>query len=233
MSTTSNGQRSAKTLNTTMHTNNTMKSSKLTKEHQALYDAWYTRSYSWSQHSSYAYSQEQWFDSYILNIRGSSPQMEFGNVVGGKLASEPTYLPAIPRQTHMEYEVRTKLGKLELVGFFDSYHPKKRIMEEYKTSSNENKWNKDSVEEHGQLTYYCMLLMLKEKVPPESVQITLHYIPVSMDSFFEMSVSGPVQHFPTKRTTKQVFSLMVEIKKRRKEMEKYAMKRLLEIQHAS
>lgn len=203
---------------------------KLNKEHQALYDKWLVRSYSWSQHSSYAYSQDQWFNSYILNIKGSSPAMEFGNEVGGKLASDPTYLPEVPRQSHMEYEIRTKLGKLELVGFLDSYHPKEKLMEEYKTSQNKGKWNKESVEDHGQLTYYCMLLYLSEKVKPEDVAIRLHYIPVAENASFELHVSGEIQTFPTKRTTKQVFELMVEIKNRRKNMEKYAMKRLFELQ---
>lgn len=204
----------------------------LTPEHQALFDAWLDRDYSWSQHSSYAYSQDQWFNSYILNIRDSSPAMEFGNFVGGKLASDPRYLPQVPRQSHMEYEIRPKLGKLKLVGFLDSYDPWNKMMEEYKTSANENKWNTDSTHAHGQLTYYCMLLMLKDKIKPEDVKIRLHYIPVATDSFFEMYVCGEPQTFITTRTTKQVYHLMVEIKKRRAEMEKYAMKRLLALQDA-
>jgi hypothetical protein len=147
-------------------------------------------------------------------------------------------LSAVPRQVHMEYEVRTKLGTIELVGFFDSYNcgdkkccvPNERRLEEYKTSSNPNKWNQQSVHEHGQLTYYAMLMYLRDKVTPESISMRLHYIPVGEEQDFSMRVTGKHQTFETKRTMKEVFKLMVEIKTRRKQMEAYAKQRLSELE---
>jgi hypothetical protein len=194
---------------------------------------WKARPYSWSQHSSWDWDKEGWFRSYVLGERGeSSSAMAFGNVVGASIATDEP-LSGVPRRLHMEYEVRAKLGKVELLGFFDSYGCgdcfgciKGRHLEEYKTSANPNKWTQQSVDAHGQLTYYCMLLYLRDKVPPESVGIRLHYIPVAEGNDFSMSVTGPHKTFSTRRTTAQVFELMKEITKRRRAMEVYARKHL-------
>lgn len=199
-----------------------------------LIATWQARPYSWSQHSSFDWDHEQWFQSYVLGIRGqASAAMSFGNVLGESIDTDSP-LAAVPRQTHMEYEVKTKLGNIDLIGFFDSYSCgsgrccplNEKRLEEYKTSQNVNKWNKKSVDEHGQLTYYAMLLYLAQKVKPEDIHMRLHWIPTSEQADFTVAVSGKHQTFPTMRTMKEVFALMVEIKKRRKEMQKYAEQRL-------
>jgi hypothetical protein len=198
---------------------------------------WLARPYSWSQHNSFAYDREQWFQGYILGERGmASSAMLYGNVVGESIATD-TPLSGVPRQVHMEYEVKTKLGNIDLIGFFDSYScgsgrccpANEKRLEEYKTSQNVTKWNKKSVDEHGQLTYYAMLMYLRDKVKPEDIHMRLHWIPTAEQADFTVAVSGKHQTFPTMRTMKDVFSLMVEIKKRRKEMKAYAEKRLAEL----
>lgn len=200
-------------------------------------DNWKKRPYSWSQHSSFDWDKEQWFVSYVLGVRSEgSAQMMFGNVVGESINTDNP-LSGVPRQVHMEYEVKAKLGNIDLIGFFDSYNcgnkkccvVNEKRLEEYKTSSNPNKWNQKSVHEHGQLTYYAMLMYLRDKVKPEDIHMRLHYIPVAEQADFSMAVVGKHQTFSTMRTMKQVFSLMVEIKKRRKEMETYAVRRLKEM----
>ena len=204
---------------------------------EELIEQWGRRSYSWSQHSSFAYDPDQWFHSYILNERGDgSAAMKFGNTVGISINTD-TPLANVPRQVHMEFEVRAKIGNIDLVGFFDSYScggkkccpPGEYRLEEYKTSANPTRWTQKSVDEHGQLAFYAMLLYLKHKVKPEDIKMNLHWIPVAEDSFFEMYVSGKHVTFPTKRTMKDIFKLMVEIKVRRKEMLAYARKRLAEL----
>lgn len=198
---------------------------------------WKARPYSWSQHSSFDWDKEQWFSSYVLGIRGEgSAAMAYGNVVGESIATDKP-LSGVPRQVHMEYEVRAKLGDIDLIGFFDSYScgearccpPVEKRLEEYKTSTNVTKWNQKSVDEHGQLTFYAMLMYLRDKVRPEDIHMRLHWIPTAEQQDFSIAVSGKHKTFPTMRTMKEVFSLMVAIKKRRKEMEAYARKRLAEM----
>lgn len=196
------------------------------KKQKEMMKKWSMRPYSWSQHNSWDWSKTQWFDTYILNERGdASHAMIFGNVVGASIDTDAP-LSAVPRQSHMEYEVRAKLGDIELLGFFDSYDPVSKKMEEYKTSSNDTKWTQDAVEKHGQLTYYCMLLYLRDKVDPEDVSIRLHYIPVGENQSFYMEVIGKHVTYETRRTKKDVFEMMVEITKRRKLMEIYAKERI-------
>lgn len=199
---------------------------------------WLARPYSWSQHSSFAWDNEGWFQSYVLGNRGeASAAMSYGNVVGESIATD-TPLSGVPRQVHMEYEVKAKLGDIDLIGFFDSYNcgserccaPVEKRLEEYKTSTNVNKWNQKSVDEHGQLTFYAMLMYLRDKVKPEDIHMRLHWIPTAEQQDFTIAVSGKHKTFPTMRTMKEVFALMVEIRKRRKEMKAYAERRLKEME---
>ena len=218
-----------------------------------LIKKWKKRPYSWSQHSSWDWDKDQWYESYMLGNRGeSSAQMEFGNTVGDSLGTKDQMI-AMPTLPHKEYEVRAKLDGTELVGYFDFYEDKDPEIQENKTSSNTSKWTIASVATHGQLDFYGVLLYLphragcsdkrndpcprgcvlgdlkpKKSIKPEKVKMKLYYIPVNEGSDFEMEITrgAKVSVFPTGRTTAQIFKMMVEIKKRRKEMEAYARKRL-------
>ncbi len=199
--------------------------------HSDKLKTWKARPYSWSAHNSFAWNKDQWFSSYILGERGeASAAMLYGNIVGESIGTDKP-LSNVPRQSHMEYKVETKLGNIPLIGFFDSYDPEKKLLEEYKTSANDKRWTKETVNAHGQLTYYAMLLYLAEGVKPEELTIRLHWIPVKEGSDFSLATLDCFFTFPTKRTTKDVFRMMVEIKKRRAEMEAFAIERLQETVH--
>lgn len=196
--------------------------------HADLLKAWQKRAYSWSQHSSFDYDKDQWFNSYILGSRGeASPAMEFGKLVGESFGTD-TPMASVTRYSHMEYAIKTRLGNIPLIGFLDSYDPINKRLREYKTSSNASRWTQDTVDDHGQLTFYCLLLYLAEKVRPEDVTIHLEYIPVreTMDFSMEVSRDTVPSVFETKRTTRDVLQFAVEIKKRRNAMEEYALERL-------
>lgn len=192
-----------------------------------LLRVWRKRPYSWSQHSSFDYDKDQWFNSYILGARGdATPAMEFGKLVGDSFGTD-TPMAAVTRYSHMEYAVKTRLGKIPLIGFIDSYDPVNKYLREYKTSSNAARWTQKSVDGHGQLTFYCLLLYLAEKVRPEDVTIHLEYIPVRETMDFSMEVAREIvpSVFSTKRTTRDVLQFAVEIKKKRGVMEAYAIKK--------
>ncbi len=214
---------------------------------------WKKRPYSWSQHSSYDWDKDQWFVGYILDMKNeSSAQMEFGNTVGDSLGT-PDQMIAMPTLPHKEYEVRAKLGTFEIVGFFDFYEDRKPEIQENKTSSNPNKWNQASVDTHGQLDFYLVLLSMphkaacstkrgdkcprgcvlgkltkREPIKPEKVKIKLYYIPVGEGADFGMEIvpGAKVSVFETRRTKEHVFEMMKAILRRRKEMEAYARKKL-------
>lgn len=188
-----------------------------------LIKKWKARPYSWSQHSQFRdYSHEEWYQSYVLGIREpSNKRMDFGSAVGKRIESDPNYIPQLPRGV-MEYGVEVKMGKIDLVGFFDSYNEGEIIIDEFKTSSPTG-WSQDKVDEHDQLTMYCLLLMLKQNIKPEQVRIRLHHLHTEEGGDFTIKFASPftIDTYETKRDTKRTLMFGAEIIKQRKEMEQY------------
>lgn len=193
-----------------------------------MINKWEKRPYSWSQHNSFLHNKEAWYNSYVLDIKSEpNPAMLYGNEVGHKIINGE--IKNVPRQKHFEYEVKSKIKKIDIIGFLDSFScddftccPKENIfLEEYKTSSNKNRWTQKSVDEHKQLDFYCTLLYLSKKINPKDIKIRLTYIPVGEVEGFSYGVTGNPVSFNTTRTLMDVLRMIVDIKKTREEMIKY------------
>ena len=192
-----------------------------------LINNWKKRKVSWSQIASWEYDKEQWFSKYVLGeAQDSNAQMEFGKVIGERLASDPSFLPEVLRYKVFEKEFNAKLSDFIITGYLDSYCPYTHNFYEYKSSSNPNKWNQRSVKLHGQLLFYCGLIFLNHKIIPK--KISLFYIPVRMNGEFKMELNkgSKIQSFPVEYTTIEVLKFLNYIKKTRKEMLKYALLKL-------
>lgn len=186
-------------------------------------EQWRRRPYSWSQHQSFRdYDKEEWYSKYILgNPTPTNKRMLFGSAVGNRIETDPTYIPQLPRGI-MEYGIEVMMDDIALVGYMDAYDPETKTINEYKTSSPTG-WDQKKVDEHGQLTLYCLLLLLKENINPEDVTIRLHHMHTVEDGAFNISFKSPftLVSYETKRTTKDVLMMGAEIIKLRKEMEEY------------
>lgn len=207
---------------------------------------WKERAYSWSQHSSFNYDPEQWYDKYITHgsctrelcalglaicpANAKSPEMEFGSMVGKKLETDPTFLPQIKRQNIMEHEFKCKYGKIDLIGFADSFCTMTdKKLEEYKTGV--KKWDQKRVDEHGQLTMYSLMHYLITKTRPEEVEISLWWMPTKRTESGDFSVKiefiEPIEEniksFKTKRTMRDILAFGSEINKTYRKMELYAL----------
>lgn len=183
------------------------------------------RPYSWSQHSQFRdWDKEDWYQSYVLGIKKpSNKKMDFGSVVGKRIEKDPTYIPQLPRGGTMEYGITIKLTKdIELIGYMDQYFEDTKHLHEYKTSSSTG-WSQEKVHQHGQLTYYCLLLKLAHKIKPEDVKIYLHHLHTCEGGDFSIKFASPftLNTYETKRTTKDALMLGAEIIKIRKEMLQY------------
>ena len=180
------------------------------------------RPLSWSQISSFQYNPEQWYSRYILGEReASTPAMEFGKFVGEKLASDSLYLPPIPRGERFEYKLEAKLGEIPLIGYIDSYTPHSTLLE-YKTHG-KNGWNQKRVDEHGQITMYCLMLHLIHKIKPKDLKITLVAIKTKENSDFSFSLADtPPITFETRRSMQDIMQFGNTIKKTLGDMEKFA-----------
>ena len=181
------------------------------------------RPYSWSNHSAFRdYDKELWYAKYILGEKTpENKRMTFGKLVGTRIETDPTYIPQLPRGI-MEYGVEVMMDDIALVGYMDAYDPETKTINEYKTSSPAG-WSQEKVDEHGQLTLYCLLLLLKEDIKPEDVTIQLHHLHTEESGDFSIKFATPftIDTYTTKRTTKQCLMFGAEIIKLRKEMEEY------------
>lgn len=180
---------------------------------------------SWSAIGSWQYSKKQWAKKYLEGINElPNEQMKFGNYVGNRIATDPDYLPAVLRYDVFEKKFTAKIGKLDLIGYLDSYHSEDKHFYEYKTSSNEDKWNHKSANEHGQILFYLFLIWKNHGVPPEEIDIKLFYIPVATGGDFKMYVvEEGIKNFDVKHTTMEVLNFAKYITDTYKEMEKFAL----------
>ena len=183
----------------------------------------FSRPFSWSQFSSFRdYDKEKWYQNYVLGFKEPpNARMTFGSQVGKRIETDPTYIPQLPRGI-MEYELKATMKDIELIGYADSYNPKKKELDEFKTGG-ASSWNQKKVESHDQLTFYALLLYLRNEAKPEDLTIRLHHMLTQENGDFSIGFAKPftLTTYTTKRTKKQVFMFASEIIRLRKEMEQY------------
>ena len=203
----------------------------LPKPTQAQIDLWRKRDYSWSQHSSFKWSPPQWFERYILDIPSPpTPELGFGKVFADSCEIGKPLAP-ITMFSKMEQDFKVPFHGFTLIGYADTFCDTtfKRIGE-YKTGMKE--WTQKRVDEHGQLTFYCLMNFIANKIRPEDVEIFLEWIPTVRvwkerdESGFDYEMTfrdnPPVPvHFKTKRTMQETLAFGNEIVKTRKEMEDF------------
>lgn len=183
-----------------------------------------SRPLSWSQLSSFMYDKEQWYKRYILNQQDPpSKEMQFGSKVGKKIETDPTYLPMIERQSKMEHPFNVVFNGIKMVGYADTFCDTTfKKLGEFKTGKKE--WNQKRVNEHGQITMYCLMNYITKKVRPEEMDIYLVWLPteeVGFDIQFVEPIEKNIKIFKTKRTMSDVLKFGKFIKNTIDEMEKY------------
>lgn len=162
------------------------------------------RPLSWSAISTFQYDKEQFYDKYRLgNKSPDTKESLFGKMIGEKLASDPTFLPQVPRRSIFEHVLRAEVAGLPIIGVLDSYEPVVGF-DEYKTGK--KIWDQKRVDEHGQITFYFLLLYLTEQLTPDELEVALHWLPTMDQGDFTIGLINEkdVRSFPTTRTMKQL-----------------------------
>ncbi len=180
---------------------------------------------SWSSYNAFVnYDKELWYKHYFFGVpMEPNPAMRAGQIIGERLATDSSYLPEVPRPTWYEVELKAKLGDIQLIGHIDGLS-KGRLLE-YKTSQSTVRWTRASVAKWRQIDFYCLLLWLTKRIPPESLKINLVYIPVEMNMDFEVVRNDePIQVIPTKRSMIDILKFSVELKRVHAEMQEYVQK---------
>lgn len=180
-----------------------------------------TRALSWSSISSFEYNKEQWFDTYILGKRQETAALSFGSLVDKKLQDDPAYLPEIVRLPLLQHKMNAMFGKIPLVGVADGFDRAGHKLLDYKTGK--VVWNQKRADETGQLTMYCLLLYITEKIKPEEMDLSIIWLETCENGDFSISFKEPliVRTFETKRTMKQILTFGMKINKTYREMEEY------------
>lgn len=187
------------------------------------------RPLSWSQLASWEYDHHEWYQTYIKNKpKGKSTAMTTGNIIGDSIGTPKSLVPALQPPGVKEYALKANLGDIHMVGFADHFCPDTLELNENKTSTNRNKWNQRSVNNHGQLTMYALMLALRNDINPEQVVMYLNYIPVIEGPDMRHYLPDPVEHYryPTVRTTGDIEAFAVYVLDTVADMEAYTQEQL-------
>lgn len=195
---------------------------------QERLNKWKARPFSWSQLSSFEYDPKQWYNRYFLGEETyETEEMKFGKIIGEKLASDPTFLPDVPRLSKFEHGFKVMFGQIPLVGYADSFCSiTKKKLKEYKTGV--KAWDQKRVDEHGQIDMYLLMHFITEKIKPEEVECELIWLPTKRSESGDFKVSIEFVEpcipriFKTKRTMANILKFGARISKTYKEMEAYA-----------
>lgn len=189
-----------------------------------------TRPLSWSQISSFEWSKDEWYKRYVLGeTMPETMEMKFGKVFAksiedGKPLAPVTIIHETPIMgKNVEHKFEVIFNKVPLIGFADTFcHKTFKRLGEYKTSK--NIWTQQKVDQHGQITMYCLMNLITNKVRPEDMDIFLECIQTKEGGDFTIEFMKPlkVHHFKTRRTMSDVLAFGTRINNIVKDMQSYA-----------
>lgn len=175
---------------------------------------------SWSSINAFTeYDKDLWYESYVLgNPITPNRAMTIGIEVGERITQDPTFLPTIERPETFEYDFDGLIDfdGITLRGHADGYTHGVGI-DEYKTSTNKDRWNQKKVDGWHQLTMYCLLVWLKFKIHPGKLRLRLYAIPITEHPDFSYTAGEP-KCFYTRRTMLDLVRFGKFIKDTHKEM---------------
>lgn len=197
-----------------------------------IYEFLKTRPLSWSALSCFEWSQEDWYKRYILNEKTpENEEMKFGKYIGDKIATDPKFMPFVPRLGKHEHELRVMFGKIALVGFMDDFCAVSR-KKMYELKTGVKIWNAQRVDEHGQITMYNLMHYVTEKVKPEDMENTLIWLPTKRteNGNFEVKIEfvEPIDKsmkiFKTRRTMADILQMGARINVAVRDMQAYVVR---------
>lgn len=195
------------------------------KQHTAKLTTFKARPLSWSQFDLFHRNKNEWYERYYLGegSKFSSHQMEFGKTVGELIATEPNYLPQLPRLPIYEHKAEAVYKRIPLIGYFDNWDPDGLVLHEFKTGVS---WTQSKASKHRQIDFYATLLWLSG-IHPSDLTIRLIWLPTQQG--WEYTEDGiefhtrfvddmePV-HFEVKKELSDVMRMLGDIQTARRDM---------------
>lgn len=181
----------------------------------------YDRPLSHSQLSTWEWRKTDWWDKYVLGKeKEPSAEMIFGKEVDLKIQQDPTYLPAITRLPHLQYELKNEFQGIPLIGFPDALDLDNPHLIDYKTGR--KPWDKKRADETKQLTMYLTQIYLLHGIKPKEFRCSIQWMPTHIkDGAVAFISEGEVITIETNRTMTDILKFMQYLIDTRKEMEEY------------
>lgn len=114
------------------------------------------------------------------------------------------YMPSYPER---EFDIKETFEGIPLVGKLDGWNKATMTIGEYKSGKN---WTQSMADQHGQLTFYALLVWLKYKKLPE--KIYLHWARTDEDMEGNLVLTGEIKTFQTERSLKDIIIFSKRIK---------------------
>lgn len=177
---------------------------------------------SWSQMNLIERNPEAYIKTYFQGYKFENEAMRLGKEVAEILEMDKicdnTMIEnmriMLPSYEKREFEIKTEKHGIQLLGKLDCFNRKGLVIGEIKTGK---KWTQKMVDEHGQLTFYALLVYLKYKKLPS--KIYLHWAKTAeIDE--ELQLTGEIKTFETKRDLLDILKFTSRIKNAWAEIEK-------------
>jgi len=181
----------------------------------------YDRPISHSQLTTFKWSPEKWYKNYVLNEpRESSPELDFGSKIDKKLQKDSKYLPEVKRLTHLQYELKTTVKNIKLIGYPDALDIENPELIDYKTGR--VSWDQKRADDTLQLTMYLWMIYNILKIPPEKFKCSIIWLPTHIKKG-KIALVRPIkpQTFYTKRTMVDILKFGQSIIETRSKMIDY------------
>lgn len=158
------------------------------------------RPLSHSSLNSWEWNKEEWYDNYILGIKTTSKQLDFGKMIDLKIQNDLTFMPDLPRYPLMQHSMKVMFSGIPLIGIPDGLDLDKKILVDYKTGV--KAWDNKRARETKQLDFYLLLLYITYKIKPEEFDCMIYWLQTVEHGDFSIQLKSETefQTFKTRRT---------------------------------
>lgn len=173
---------------------------------------------SWSQLNTWEKDPNLYYEMYVLNLEAPFTKwMKKGKDLAEYLekggdADDDIKCVAdfIPQYKHKEFEIRTKMENIKLLGYLDSFDDDELKIYEYKTGK---KYTQGMANKLGQLDFYTLLVYLKYKKLPRSIKLIWVETETNDDI---VSFTGKVKTFEVEKSMTDIIKIIGRIHKAKK-----------------
>jgi hypothetical protein len=172
---------------------------------------------SWSKMNLWEKDPNLFYQVYVEGIdMFRTKQLELGKKMATALenGSDPDHDPLMemmlifmPDYPLKEFDIKAVFEEIPIVGKLDGFNEATLTVGEYKSGKN---WTQAMVDQHGQLTFYALLVWLKYKKLPKD--IFLHWAKTQEDEKGLLTLTGDIRTFKTNRTMKDIILFSKRIK---------------------